>query len=337
MELLHGISLARHLDAHQDQGRRLSAAETAQLVRHVARALILAHRARIVHRNLSPANIFLVPEGASFVAKVLDFGVAKWSTEPAPGSGTAYTLLGTAHYVSPEQFENARNVNHRADLWSLGVIAFECLTGQVPFPGESYIDVAFRVCKQGPLVASELANVPTGFDAWFARATARAREERFASALELAEALDGICSVSGEPAAFRGPPPCRSEPPSATQEVPPPAREPAPVLTSQRPSERRERNVALALLVMAVAAWGVLRLWSRSAATADASVAARLLGHVADAGAGVPLVPPTRHGGPAPGGFEPPPDRRRSREPTDCRAPYWIDARGVRRFKLDCL
>ncbi|MEO8183806.1 MAG: protein kinase [Deltaproteobacteria bacterium] len=194
LELLHGASLASRLRALREHGRRMPPAATARILRHVAEALEVAHAAQVVHRDLKPENIFLVQEGRSYTAKVLDFGIAKWSTDAAPHLTATHTLMGTAHYMSPEQFESARHVDYRADLWSLGVMAFECLTGQVPFPGETFIDVAFKVCRQGPLVASKLAAVPAGFDAWFARATALARECRFASALEQALALEQICA-----------------------------------------------------------------------------------------------------------------------------------------------
>ncbi|MEO8180724.1 MAG: protein kinase, partial [Deltaproteobacteria bacterium] len=195
LELLTGSSLASHLQALREQGRRLSAQHTAGIIAQVAEALHVAHQARVVHRDLKPENIFLVQEGDRQTAKVLDFGIAKWSADAAPRMTTTRTVMGTPYYMSPEQFESARNVDHRADLWSLGVVAFECLTGQVPFPGDSFIDVAFKVCKEGPLVASQLARVPAGFDGWFARSTALGREYRFASAREQARALEEVCSA----------------------------------------------------------------------------------------------------------------------------------------------
>jgi serine/threonine-protein kinase len=219
LELLRGNTLGVELRALREQGRRLGAQETALVVRHVAEALQLAHAARVVHRDLKPDNIFLVREDEKLLVKVLDFGIAKWSTEGAPGMTTSRIVMGTAHYMSPEQFESARSVDHRSDLWSLGVIAFECLTGQLPFPGETFIDVAFRVCRQGPLVASEIAEVPAGFEAWFARATALGREYRFASALEQAEALERVCSGLAELA----PPAPERLPADAAQPTLPPA------------------------------------------------------------------------------------------------------------------
>lgn len=198
LELLEGKSLRSLLDWLRQRGRHLSPGATAQILQQVAEALDVAHAARVVHRDLKPENIFLAREGDAFATKVLDFGIAKWSIDTAPHLTATATLMGTAHYMCPEQFEDAKHVDHRADLWSLGVIAFECLTGALPFPGDSFLDVAFRVCKEGPRVASQLAVVPAGFDDWFARATAFHREQRFDSALEQARALRASCT---EPAA----------------------------------------------------------------------------------------------------------------------------------------
>ncbi|MEO8177250.1 MAG: protein kinase [Deltaproteobacteria bacterium] len=199
LELLLGSSLATRLAQLRAQGLRMPAAETARIIRHVAEGLSVAHVVQVVHRDLKPENIFLVQHGGIHTAKVLDFGIAKWSADGAPRMTSTRTVMGTPHYMSPEQFEGAQNADHRSDLWSLGVIAFECLTGQLPVPGETFIDIAFRVCKQGPLVASQLVEVPTGFDAWFARATALRPEYRFASALELADALEGVCAAVAAP------------------------------------------------------------------------------------------------------------------------------------------
>jgi eukaryotic-like serine/threonine-protein kinase len=193
MELLHGISLRGRIDEQAARRQALAPAEAARIVRHIAEALGAAHAAGVVHRDLKPENVFLADQAGYSIAKVLDFGIAKWSIDDSARVTATHTVMGTPHYMSPEQFGSARDVDQRADLWSLGVIAFECLTGQVPFPGNTLIDVAFKVCKEGPLVASQIANVPAGFDAWFARATALGPQHRFSSALEMADALEQIC------------------------------------------------------------------------------------------------------------------------------------------------
>ncbi len=130
MELLDGEDLFERL-AHRS---RLSLRETSKIVTQVARALSRAHAAGIVHRDLKPENVFLCPNEDDEVVKVLDFGVAKVKdaakvTMQKTGIGT---LIGTPHYMSPEQVKGIGEIDYRADLWALGVIAFQCVTGELP-------------------------------------------------------------------------------------------------------------------------------------------------------------------------------------------------------------
>ncbi len=200
MELLHGESLGQRLERE----RRLSPEATARILGHVARAIGRAHEAGIVHRDLKPDNIFLVQNDDEEVAKVLDFGIAKGTplglaTTDGLGATRTGAILGTPYYMSPEQTEGSRQIDHRTDLWSLGVIAFECLTGSRPFDGETLGGIIMAICARPIVVPSTIAVVPTGFDEWFARATARNPEERFASAKDQAHALRQVCSGHGMP------------------------------------------------------------------------------------------------------------------------------------------
>src|SRR5262249_19586783 len=135
----------------------------------VARAVGVAHELGVVHRDIKPANIFIAREGGHEVTKVLDFGIAKLvdrRLEAPVGSGThTGIILGTPHYMSPEQARGHRTVDHRSDLWSLAVLAFECLTGRQPFEAESLGDLVVAICTDEPRVPSELAPLPKSFDA----------------------------------------------------------------------------------------------------------------------------------------------------------------------------
>jgi hypothetical protein len=187
MELLEGETL-------RDRIKRLSTLEPVEMVRivaEVARAITRAHEAGIVHRDLKPENIFLVPNEDSEIAKVLDFGVAKVEASTlADGTNTRTgSILGTPFYMSPEQAQGNKEVDYRSDLWSLGVIAFECLTGKRPFNSDALGDLVLQICVRDIAIPSELATVPAGFDEWFARATARPPEDRFQSAREMVESL----------------------------------------------------------------------------------------------------------------------------------------------------
>jgi serine/threonine-protein kinase len=192
MELLEGETLAARLR----RSGRMTAVETFGVVDQVAKALAKAHEIGVVHRDLKPANIFLsrASEG-TLVAKVLDFGIAKIIDEETISRDLTETgaLLGTPHYMSPEQIDGARYVDLRADLWSLAVIAFECMTGRRPFQGDGLRSLFLAICVRERPLASSLCPVPAGFDAWFAKCTNTDPAKRCRSAVELAEELRRVC------------------------------------------------------------------------------------------------------------------------------------------------
>jgi serine/threonine protein kinase len=189
MELLEGESLAARLE----RKGRLTLAELQPVVRQVGRALAKAHAAGIVHRDLKPENIFICTEGDSELVKVLDFGIAKVESNIAVSVQTQTGLvLGTPYYMSPEQAEGRRALDSRSDLWSLGVITYECLLGQRPFDGENLAQLILAICAEDPPVPSSRGNVPAGFDQWFLRAVARRVELRFATIQELSDSFAGL-------------------------------------------------------------------------------------------------------------------------------------------------
>jgi serine/threonine-protein kinase len=204
LELLEGETLRQRLER---QGK-LSMGETQRWIVHIARALTRAHAAGIVHRDLKPENVFLVNNGDERIAKVLDFGVAKQSFGPAHTA--TGTVLGTIHYMAPEQLEG-RLVDHRADLWSLTVLAAECLTGERVVEGDTFGEIAARVVLGRVRRPSSIASVPSGFDEWFARGTCLRPDDRFESADELAQSLARLSDAAREP------------PPSATAAAEDPA------------------------------------------------------------------------------------------------------------------
>ncbi|MEY4546784.1 MAG: hypothetical protein RL685_2979 [Pseudomonadota bacterium] len=196
MELLDGESLATRLQREQ----QLGPVQTERIVRHVARAVGRAHEAGIAHRDLKPSNIFIVANDEDELVKVLDFGIAKTSeewTSALAGRTRTGTFLGTPGYVSPEQAEGARTVDYRTDIWSLGVIAFECLLGRPPFVGESFGSLLLAICSRPLPIPSEHGPLPRGFDEWFARACAREPEQRFQSAREASNELRRLLDLSG--------------------------------------------------------------------------------------------------------------------------------------------
>jgi serine/threonine-protein kinase len=175
----------------------------------VCRALSKAHAAGIVHRDLKPENVFLVwdDEDGADVAKVVDFGIAKFTDQVmGPSSATRTgSVLGTPYYMSPEQARGLRSVDYRSDLWSVGVIAFRCVTGRLPFEGEAVGDVLVKLCTAPiPVPSAYASDLPPGFDAWINRALSRELEGRFQSAAELGSSLSAVCGLSQAPLTSSG-------------------------------------------------------------------------------------------------------------------------------------
>lgn len=180
MELIEGVTLRQYLD---DFGM-LSIEDAVDLARQVADALEAAHAARLVHRDIKPGNILLCPDRR---IKVTDFGIAK-ALEGADRT-TSGTLLGTAKYLAPEQVEGTP-VDARADIYSLGIVLFEALTGQPPFHAETDSATALaRLRIDPPLVRASNPNISTALERVVLTAMARDRTRRFSSAAVFSDAL----------------------------------------------------------------------------------------------------------------------------------------------------
>jgi len=216
MELLEGRDLGAYLEHHVKIPPELVLAVVGQL----ARALDRAHERGIVHRDIKPGNIYLCDAGrdGEVFIKLLDFGIAKGVELPHVDSGTKTgSMIGSPFYMSPEQILGSKGVDHRSDLWSVGVVAYEALTGRKPFDAETMGGLAIRIHSEPLPVPSVVApELPHGIDAWFARACARNVDERFSSAKELAEELARALGaapprsldprISQQPASARGVP-----------------------------------------------------------------------------------------------------------------------------------
>jgi serine/threonine protein kinase len=186
MEYLEGEDLGARLD----RTGRLDLEQTYEIVGQVARALVRAHAAGIVHRDLKPENIFLVPGDDGEVAKVLDFGIAKHEQYSLAGKTTKTgSFMGTPYYMSPEQ-ARGKAIDWRSDLWALGVIVFQCLTGRPPFESEALGELMGMIIYDPiPRMSERNPLLPASLDLWWSKAVAREREERFQSAKELSDAF----------------------------------------------------------------------------------------------------------------------------------------------------
>jgi serine/threonine-protein kinase len=194
MELLDGEDLGKRLL----RMGRLPPQEVLRIVTQVCRALTKAHSMHVVHRDLKPDNIFLVRDDDREIAKVLDFGIAKASGSGFEGSTTKTgAMLGTPYYMSPEQAQGTKAVDHRSDLWSLSVIVFQALTGKLPFESEALGDLLVKIIVTPiPLPSQFVADLPPGFDQWWARAAQRDPAGRFQSAKEFADSLVMVFGLS---------------------------------------------------------------------------------------------------------------------------------------------
>ncbi len=192
MEYLEGIDLATWL---QQRGP-MPAGQAVDAVMQACQAIAEAHALGIVHRDLKPANLFAVrrPDGRLAI-KVLDFGISKITALTALDApvreltGTR-AVVGSPFYMSPEQVQSARRVDARTDVWSLGVILFELLTGSRPFQATGFTQVALKVMAEpAPRVRSLRADVPAALDHVVARCLEKDRSRRFQTVRELAAAL----------------------------------------------------------------------------------------------------------------------------------------------------
>src|SRR4051812_42653466 len=180
MEYLEGRSLKQVL---QEEGP-LPADRAIDIVIQILRAARFAHQRGIIHRDIKPHNVILDEEGR---AKVTDFGIARAGASDMTETGS---IMGTAQYLSPEQAQG-HAVTVGSDLYSVGVILYELLTGSVPFEGETAVAVAFKQVSAEPRPPSELNSaIPPALDAIVMRALAKDPAQRFADADEFIAALE---------------------------------------------------------------------------------------------------------------------------------------------------
>ncbi len=169
----------------------LSPGRIAAIMLPTLSALSAAHEEGIVHRDLKPANIFLhQARDGSLVPKVLDFGISKMSYEEGPALTGTSAILGTPAYMSPEQLMSTRDVDLRSDIYSMGVVLYECATGVTPFRGDTMFMVMSAVSTGVYTPPRQVrGDIPEALEQVIQRAMSREPSQRFASAAELAQAL----------------------------------------------------------------------------------------------------------------------------------------------------
>jgi len=190
LEYLQGRDFARLID---DEGPQ-PLGRIVHIMMQICDALTAAHGKEIVHRDLKPENVFLIKRGddADFV-KLLDFGISKMkSSSDSPGSNMTRTgmALGTPYYMAPEQAQGLKNVDHRADIYALGVILFRALTGQHPFDHDSYPMLVLKICTEPPPPLRRYRpDLPPEIEQIAAKMLAKTPDERFQNCAAVKAAL----------------------------------------------------------------------------------------------------------------------------------------------------
>jgi serine/threonine-protein kinase len=200
MERLEGQTLQQYLAANGTLDVRL----VDQWLVPVMNALAVAHDAQVLHRDVKPDNIFLARQAdGTIVSKLLDFGMSKLGTSPSLIRTKTGSMVGTPSYMSPEQTRGEKDIDGRSDVWSMGVVLYQCLCGALPFEGANIPAVIAGVLMNTPQPLSERrASIPAPLSDLVMRALEKSPNDRVPSMRALAEALTRIARTSQNPVAF---------------------------------------------------------------------------------------------------------------------------------------
>jgi serine/threonine protein kinase len=188
MEALDGESL----QALIDRERVVTPPRAVAIISHVLDGLAVAHAAGIVHRDMKPGNVFLtpVPGAREERATILDFGISKIRSGSAASLTQTGTVMGTPHYMAPEQIWNSKDIDHRADIYAVGVMLYEMVSGRLPFDAGSTAELLVKACTTDPIPLRDLhLPLPPLLVAAVDRAMTRDLDRRFATARDFADAL----------------------------------------------------------------------------------------------------------------------------------------------------
>jgi serine/threonine-protein kinase len=200
MEYLEGGDL----DAWVRQRGAMPVDQAVEFVLQACEAIAEAHALGIVHRDLKPANLFCLRRADGLLAiKVLDFGISKLTGTDVGMTATS-SVVGSPLYMSPEQMQSAKHVDTRTDIWSLGIILAELVTGRTPFHGETYAELVLKVVNGSPEPLGQArSDVPPAFERVVLRCLEKDRMRRYANVAELAQALAPFAPERALPSVHR--------------------------------------------------------------------------------------------------------------------------------------
>jgi serine/threonine-protein kinase len=190
MEFLEGETFTQRIKSRG----RMRPADAVAILRQVLAGLAAAHGAGIVHRDLKPDNIFILTQKAGHrdFVKIIDFGISKFSEQGATSRMTRTgALMGTPHYMAPEQATGSAEVDRRTDIYALGIILYEAVTGRLPFKAETFNQLLFEIALAKIIPARELVpDLDPAIDSIIMKATARDPAHRFQTTEDFTAALD---------------------------------------------------------------------------------------------------------------------------------------------------
>lgn len=195
MEMLHGQDFEQYLGVAEKVGGRIKAVRLLEVLRPVADTLEQAHRQGIIHRDLKPSNVFIVDPAKGGGVRLLDFGLAKLLD--ASTLTTDGMIAGTPSYIAPEAWRGtSKQLDHRIDVYSLGVVVFRALSGKLPPPSSNLLEICrWATSGERPSLHALRSSLPVAIDAWVKRALAILPEQRFQSVAEAFAGLEAILAV----------------------------------------------------------------------------------------------------------------------------------------------
>jgi len=273
MELLRGQDLSQLLAAHG----AMPVAAAVEYILQACEALAEAHALGIVHRDLKPANLFLTARAdGSACVKVLDFGISKVTLASASGSDLGMTrtqtIMGSPLYMSPEQMASARDVDQRSDVWAVGTVLYELVTGRVPFEAETMPQLCAQIVSFDPPLPSRLrAGLPEALDRVVMRCLRKDRNQRYANVGELAAELAHFVPDAGPRSAERisrvlSSSGASQRPPASSNPAAPAAASSTGAAWGNTQAARGSRAVWLAVAVVVAASVAAVTLWKLTTA-----------------------------------------------------------------------